>query len=422
MTDNTFPVDIVGNSDRTQIGFHDDSGEHHSIVTAETNAVTGRVKFGIGGGFLPSDVSRFSIPSTLNASQIGNSIVATLNSFARYACNASSGRFALLENLGVSGNNSAMVLARIGTISPSADVVFYLEGVNDATTAVTFATHASNTIASLRAILATGKTPVLVLAPPSNTYAARVESINVIDFVIAQQLGIPCVSPFDFAVDVANGAYASGTTYASDGMHPNDSAHTTAGGIVWTALSSSVSPYIPLPRSNVGGVNAALLSSNPLFLTDSNADGVPDNWIKSGTGTVSLVLDGLKGSWLTVSQSAAATSIAAYQDVSTGYSVGDEVLLVCRAKLETMSNCNAVLALYDNNSLTSDRAYWWQDVTSNVSEQVVYLKHVVTPGTTSLRLLLQIGTSAGGNFTGKISVSQMQVYNLTQLTALIPAA
>lgn len=56
MTDNTFPVDIVGNSDRTQIGFHDDSGEHHSIVTAETNAVTGGINLLVGSASIPVTV------------------------------------------------------------------------------------------------------------------------------------------------------------------------------------------------------------------------------------------------------------------------------------------------------------------------------------------------------------------------------
>lgn len=43
MADNTYPVDIRANISRTQVGYHDATGEHHDIVTAETNAVTGGI-------------------------------------------------------------------------------------------------------------------------------------------------------------------------------------------------------------------------------------------------------------------------------------------------------------------------------------------------------------------------------------------
>lgn len=391
-----------------------------SLLTVAVDKLTGRIVNKVGDTTFPADLARIVVPVALNVDAIGNSIVFAPQCFAKYACAASSGRLSLSQNLGVSGNNSTDILARAATVGDGSDVVVYLEGTNDATQTVPYATHAANTVASLKSFISRGKTPVMVLAPPNNAVAARVESLNVIDYVIAQALRIHCVQPWDSVVDVANGAYASGTTYSVDGIHPVDSVHVTAGNALWSSLSSASGPYVPLPRSNVGGVNAALVATNPLFLTDTNVDGVPDGWTKVGTGTISLVPDGLKGSWLKTSQSGAATAISVYRDLLTGWAVGDELLLVCRVKMENASNVKATLALYDNNSAPLHRSYWFMDVQSNIGEQVVVMKHTVGAGTTSIRLIVQLNTATSGNFSGDLSIAQAQVYNLTVIRALLP--
>ncbi len=317
----------------------------------------------------------------------------------------------MAENAGVGGNTTTAMLARIntdvGVYSSTLDFCFILATANDASGGVTLATHVANMRAIILNLISRGIMPVMLLGPPKDTNTQTVMQYRLADLVLAEQYGIPCFDPWTSYIDPINGKWTSGAS--SDGTHPTKAVEKAAGEALGTAIKNGTgATYRPLCDLNYAGQVAT-----PLFNVDTNADGAADNWIKYGTGTMSLASaagDGYLGKW----QSMAATNINSgfYADFAA-----------------TPGNYYVATAVVDTAIVSGSPTFgaWvrWQGggrddylvtLGSTVEGRVRASIGVTAPvGTTSGKFFFDVrGTSSPA---GTIKAAEAQVYDITAALA-----
>lgn len=161
-------------------------------------------------------------------------------------------------------------------------------------------------------LIAEGIEPILCTITPRSSYQGEKRSAWI--RLYAQQNGLKCV---DFAVDSRlthnnTGAWLSG--YSDDGVHPNHVGAKAMGEVLyehfrdWGMLRNKP----PLVMRNGDG-DSLISAVNALLATDTNADGVPDNWTLTGAGATSSLAamsppNGL-GNEMTVTRASASTTI-----------------------------------------------------------------------------------------------------------------
>lgn len=189
---------------------------------------------------------------------------------------------------GVSGQSSTQILARVGdAVASPAGTIVVLMGANDSAGTGPFDTVTRpNLDATVAALLAGGKTPVLATLPPRGTSASPatttqkqfIAKYNLYVRRLAAKLGTPLVDYYTALVDTTGDYYHA--SVAGDGIHPNAAGWSTMG----TVLSNALIPYLPTVNPPLPQVNndAASLTDNCLFL---NVTGLlPTGWVvSSGT-------------------------------------------------------------------------------------------------------------------------------------------
>jgi lysophospholipase L1-like esterase len=158
-------------------------------------------------------------------------------------------------------------------------------GTNDLSAGTPVATWAGLIQQMCTALLAAGQTPVLVTCPPVPiAYRAAADKYRRWIVAYAVRNGFPLVDAYSALADTNGlGGYASALD-SGDGVHPNITGYRAYGQAIVDALSGHLLPSKPLlARTNLIA-NSGSLVDNGLFLTDTNSDGVPDGWTKSGTG------------------------------------------------------------------------------------------------------------------------------------------
>jgi lysophospholipase L1-like esterase len=183
----------------------------------------------------------------------------------------SQGRLIPLRNAGISGNTSAMMLARIQTdvVAYQPDICTILAGTNDITQNVPPTTIRSNIEQMVQILLANGILPVLMTVCPrqdNDAYLPAVSQTNILIRDLADKYGIPCLDIHSVLVDPTTGHYLSGYC-ASDGLgiHPSRQGHDAISNYMANAFNQWLYPRSPLlPKQNVNGVN---LVQNPLMLS-----------------------------------------------------------------------------------------------------------------------------------------------------------
>ena len=167
----------------------------------------------------------------LKVSILGNSFCTpnTAGWFYEF-CSASRGMLLADAVLGVAGNTSAQMLARVGTVPMTTDACVVFEGLNDASGSVTPQQHTSNIRQISDALLLSGVLPIIALASPKNSSGIAMGNYRAALAYFAKTYGLPIIDPFGGYFAPSQG-WASGTSL--DGTHPTEIVYRDAGRTAW---------------------------------------------------------------------------------------------------------------------------------------------------------------------------------------------
>lgn len=197
---------------------------------------------------------------------------------------ASCGRYRVVKSAGVSGNTVADVLARFSTdVTPfvsQASEIWIMIGGNDALQATPPATFITRLTQLLAQAAATGLFVRLFAIPPNNGAIDAVLVLRDVTCSLAARLNIPFCDIWSQVIDPTTGGFITADT--QDGAHPNVAGYNLAKTALLASLDIPTTHNVSLPVHNVANNG---LFANPLFLLDSNSDGLADGLVKSGAGT-----------------------------------------------------------------------------------------------------------------------------------------
>lgn len=256
-----------------------------------------RKKRDTAGRVILDDVSRASLNGSysgwgkqVRVITIGDSITAygSASGWMLYVEMVSNGRVKLVRDAAIAGNRTDQMVARFDAdVTPyasQADELWIMTGANDATAGDSSATFASDIAQLVDLGLSVGLRVRLFAMPPNDTSIANAVKFREITGAVAVKKGVDFYDPWQTCVNPATSGFLAADTV--DGVHPSAAGHTKAGQAVVAALAIPTTHNIALPVQNAA--NGGMMA-NPLFVTDTNADGLADGWGFSGGGVPSLV-------------------------------------------------------------------------------------------------------------------------------------
>lgn len=242
------------------------------------------------------------------------------------------------------------------------------------------AANAANTagcISNLRQIYtklrAAGIQPIACTVPPraDATYNYGFNTVNAWIKRYCADNRIPCADIYSAVVDTASiGGWATGLDNG-DEIHPNAAGGKIIGQTIWSAISAHVSPVTPpLASTNIRGTtdtaDAFGVFQNSLFLTDTNADGVPDNWtVGGGAGTPTVSDNASLGKMLKLVRGASDYRI--WNNInSDAITAGDRMLFLAEitSTVEATSGKASFQVLDSNSAQVIGIDQWDKDIPS----------------------------------------------------------
>lgn len=290
--------------------------------------------------------------------------------FASWACLLSRQRAVHTPalNFGVSGENSAQILARVGqVIAARPAICVVLEGTND--TALSYEQTIANMSATYSALLNAGIIVVAIPITPrsTGTSAQRLKMNRVNDWIRRRRLGTRNLHVLDLTEILGDQAWSPLANYTYDGLHPQHLGAYYMG----KALAGLITSIIPVAPAQ------AVNSLDVYDATDNPTGNLLPNGIISGTGGSVGTFSGqmatsfftnsvnLYGSAVALSKSTMADGKAAqriqWSGAYTGgtpafqissnatvgnISIGDTVELSCEIEVAAGAACNVSLTLY----------------------------------------------------------------------------
>lgn len=324
-------------------------------------------------------------------------------------------KFHLVRNSGIGGQTTTQIAARF-----QADVLAHNPGIvviggstNDrnGNMAGGVAQTKANFIAMAAQAKAAGVHVVVRTAPPTdvagggtlNTIAlnrAAVDNFNAWLKIWARQNLIPVIDLHKHWVDQTTGGWKTG--YTSDGIHPTPAALLIAVEGVKAELPSIFNGSVDLLVSNA---DASSLSTNPLLLTDSNIDGIPDSWYFPDFAAITLST-AAAGKWVEVNSTTAAKYAYAAASPLLAVTEGDVVSVAGKVKATTVVGATIQLQDQNNATVATPMNNWVGEITDGT----FYMEYTIGAGITRVQAV--VNASATG---GKVSVSQLTVRNRTKL-------
>lgn len=355
---------------------------------------------------------RKAIPTSGRITFFGNSIVAQGFHSIGFAA-ATKSRFTTIANYAIGGANSSDVLAQINAATDVGDVAFLQEGTNDAAQGVSVATHYANMAACIDAIRAKGGFPILICPPPTdNAYSELVNKNAIADRYLGASKGIPVIDPWAHTFDSDGTAIANAL---SDTVHPYKDVAYTAGVAINNALFGTYDGGLQ-PRSNTGN---GLFGSNAQMLTDATADGIPDGWSTIGLSgathaLVSATLPKVGKVWqVTVNQTG---DTYLHRANSGAFSVGDTILVAGNIGVSGSTNLYADLYVRFEGSGGADR--YLARIAGDAPLASFAGILTVPANTNTIRIWVQMQrVRASGNYSGVVSLSGVDIYDITKLIA-----
>jgi len=359
---------------------------------------------------------------------IGDSIMRGLSSATEYGrkswfdmgCLMSNQRILRWGNLGADGETTAQILARVDDVialRPARCVVY--GGTNDVIAQYSTATIMANLTALYRTLRGAGIEPIACTILPiylpafETTYRAAIQKLNANIAYYAQTNGMHLLDLYGASVDPTTGDFIDG--YDTDGEHP----HGTGAGVLGALMAEKLAPLYPevYPWFSSCGTDASNFITNGLFLTDSNADGIADNWSKSGaTPTASLVAESgvIVGNWQQLVWASPGQTVLQQNITRSNVgAIGDRIAFGGRVQYETSSGmwCYVTLSFYDATPTKISSLYplnnWSEPITDGAFWMVTEI-----PANTNL---IQIIIGNGATQTGTLRVGQLTLRNLTTL-------
>lgn len=220
---------------------------------------------------------------------IGDSITAygSASGWALYVEMVSNGRIRVVKDAAVAGQTSYQMWPRMDTdvalFAGQADELWVMAGTNDTAVPRTSTEYAADLSRIVEKGLLYGLRVRVFAIPPRDNQISNALKFREVAGAVAVKWGVDFIDPWQGCINPATGGFNAADTV--DGVHPSAAGHTKAGQAVVAALSIPTGHAIALPTQNAA--NGGMLS-NPLFVTDTNTDGLADNWGGAG-GTYSLV-------------------------------------------------------------------------------------------------------------------------------------
>lgn len=350
-------------------------------------------------------------------------IVYRQNSWPVYASITSGQRVHYVYNAGVAGETTTQMLARFDTAvtAKAPNLVTIAGGTNDLAVAGGIATARTNITELVRRVRAIGAVPVLcTLAPGESATPStrRTDTLRLNAWIrdFAAKNGLSVLDFYGVLTDPANGnflgAYSSG-----DGIHPNAAGYAAMGKHAASILAPLLPDWKPLlPQDNTDPNN---IFTNGLFLTDADANGVPDSWSNQNgiTGqTVSLVTGDttIKGNWVKMVLAASSGTSILFQ-TKTGAPVvpGHVYAFMGRVKTSALTGGAAAKAFIRWTATANRDDSPIQSLVYDIDSGMFYGEVLAPPGATSVQCQL---TSPAG--TGTYQFAQVGLYDLTAMGVL----
>lgn len=352
---------------------------------------------------------------TVTVSGLGNSIMAAAMPWFLHMCAQSGGLFVAYDRgHGVPGNNTAQMLARVAEVPVAADMVVIQECTNDAGSFITPQTHYAQMKAICEFYIGRGQLPVLCFPPPraDNTTpgdADKTFQYGMIDYFLAQELGIPFVFPWRQFVTADAAGAPTAAMGATDNLHPGNAAHVAAGTAMLQQLLGQ-DHVLPLPASANTHGNLGLLSDS-LHLTSTGDWGVSSG---GANGSLSMVSDGAAiGRWARFTQVLAASYQMQKGGGYSGLLTGDELMTVYRVR--TGGVWSSGFTQINPMQVPSYGNGWggYAYLASEMAPAIMTGRSgpTVAAGTSQILLLTELNTQTGNT----LDIAQMQVWNKTAI-------
>ena len=324
-------------------------------------------------------------------------------------------RLNMLANLGIGGETSAQILARISSVvAYNPNYCHILVGANDIGSGI----DSSITIANIKAMaeyfLNNDIVPIIGTIPPRNTLTTQQKANtftinNWIKNYAYNQNGVICVDYYAYVAKAVDGLAKTGLLI--DGTHQNGKGAYFMGYAFYEALKDKIPEYPQLPYSNIDTNN---LIPNPMFTGDSS--GLATSWVKTGTLTASKIAssDLLDSEWQNLNLSSVNDSSILVE--ASGYSVGDIVYGVVEFEASNITSFRRLfLRIYATTSafanLCNGYDLWIRDANIITFTDITSLKgilmtpNIIIPATTG-KLYLRIY----GELTGDLKVRRAGLY------------
>ncbi|MFI2856789.1 SGNH/GDSL hydrolase family protein [Paenibacillus sp. JSM ZJ436] len=223
--------------------------------------------------------------------------------------------------------------------------------------------------------------------------------------------GYQCYDTYGLLVEPSTGNM---NPTSPDGVHTGTFLSHWVAEYVVQRLASKLPAWNPqLCESNS---DPTTLLTNPLFITDTNTDGIPDGWTKNGTSFTTRIDPGVAvhGKWATFfanSYQASGTSLS--QTITSGFSSGDKIAIggKIKAKVGNKDGSKYSCKITFNGASTDLYSPMYEFLCS--IEGTFYQEYTVPSNTTSITV--DIGVASG---IGTFQFGQMTVRNLTALGAI----
>lgn len=303
------------------------------------------------------------------------------------------------HNAGVAGDTSNDLYVRYDAdvIAKNPTVVILEIGTNDLAGG-DLAAYLYRVGQMIRKNRAIGARTVVLSLPPRDAYAALAVTWNASLRDLCRKMGVQYVD-IHGVLSQADGTYK--TAYHVDGTHPN-----VAGAAAMTKSIISQTPGLwPEPGVIVNFPSSDAFPANGANLTDTNADGLADNWTifggGGGTYTPSLVtrVAGLSN-WQELYSQAGVANLTMQRTETAGgstFSPGDNVEVFFRIEADQISagvfTVELIAADASNATLDSHVLVSTTGVTfESFSDGAVYFPYTVPATTNILKLNVKIAS------------------------------
>lgn len=204
-------------------------------------------------------------------------------------------------------------------------------------------------------LLSLGSVPLLVPVLPSDnaaslaTHQRNLPIYNTGLFLMARKKGLALIDANHTIVNTTTGAIQ--TALRLDELHMNSDGAQLFGTYIANRLKDSGFTFprdYPYPITNDANTAVAYKLANPLMLTDTNADGTPDQWTKGGADVANLTVsnpsgtsDGILGKWMRLTKTTT-TGDAQVQSTSFTMTPGNWMMACWKDKYVSTSGTPVV--------------------------------------------------------------------------------